>query len=268
MKRVLSASDCRIIYDEARKYLLSFNEIDSVLLDKYLDEWKGNIPASIEDLLEGMLSSVKNRQAMPNTIGDVENLRPYLYDFKPDRILDEFHNDWKQVFIKIKSEHKPKGRLDINNQRCYWAIFCKAVISASNFLARFSDVKHFNEFVEAFYLNEYTRVALPLLLEREVDGMGFALACDFLKDNGYPKFVKPDTHIKKIFKGIGLTDSDDDYEVFKDVIRFSETIGELPFRVDKMFWLVGSGNFYDDEIKIQTSRNQFINTINRRFLGI
>jgi len=153
--------------------------------------------------------------------------------------------------------------LDINNKRCYWAIFCKAVISASNFLIRFSDLKDFTKFVESFYLNENTRVALPLLLAREIEGMGFALACDFLKDNGYPEFIKPDIHIKKIFNGIGLSDSNDDYEVFKDVIRFSETIGELPFKVDKMFWLVGSGNFYIDKIKIPTMRDEFIENINR-----
>ena len=71
--------------------------------------------------------------------------------------------------------------------------------------------------------------------------MGFALACDFLKENGYPEFAKPDVHIKKIFNGLGLSDSNDDYEVFKDVIRVSELVNGLPYRVDKLFWLVGSG---------------------------
>jgi len=266
MKKVLQFSDCRKIFDEARNYLLTFPKVDNLLIDKYLDEWKSNISKSIEDLLEGMLYSVKNRQGMPNTIGNVENLKPYLCNFKPDQILAEFYGDWKQVFATIKKDYRPKGNLDINNQRCYWAIFSKAVISASNFLVRFSDVNQFNVFVKAFYLNEYTRVALPHLIEREVDGMGFALACDFLKDNGYPEFVKPDVHIKAIFNGIGLSDSNDDYEVFKDVVRFSEIIGELPFRVDKIFWLVGSGYFYDDGIRIHTNRNKFIDIVNKGIL--
>jgi hypothetical protein len=263
MKRELSYSDCMRIYGEARKYLLTFNNVKEPLLDNYLDKWTQNIPKSIEDLLERMLNSVKNRRNMSNTIGNVEDLRPYLCGFKTDQIIAEFNNDWKQVFMKIKAEYKPKGNLNIDNKRGYWVIFCKAVISASNFLARFSDLKNFTKFVESFYLNEYTRVALPLLLSREIDGMGFALACDFLKENGYPKFVKPDVHIKKIFNGIGLSNSNDDYEVFKDVIRFSETINEIPYRVDKMFWLVGSGNFYDDEIRIPTRRDKFIENINR-----
>jgi thermostable 8-oxoguanine DNA glycosylase len=111
-------------------------------------------------------------------------------------------------------------------------ILYEATISASNFLARFDNVDKFNNFVKTFYFNEYTQVALPLLLAKEIDGLGFALACDFLKDNGYPEFVKPDVHIKKIFKGIELSDSDEDYEVYKDVIRFAKEIGEIPFRVD------------------------------------
>jgi len=263
MKRELSYPDYMRIYGEARKYLLTFNNVNEPLLDKYLDKWKQNVPKSIEDLLEGMLNSVKNRRNMSNTIGNVENLRQCLCGFKPDQIIAEFNNDWKQVFTKIKTEYKPKDNLDIDNKRGYWVIFCKAVISASNFLVKFSDLKDFTKFVESFYLDAYTREALPLLLAREIHGMGFALACDFLKENGYPKFVKPDVHIKKIFNGIGLSDSNDDYEVFKDVIRFSETINEIPYRVDKMFWLVGSGNFYDDRIKIPTRRDKFIENINR-----
>jgi hypothetical protein len=260
MNRELSASSCRLIFKEARKYLLRFPQVSNTLIDKYLDEWKCNIPNSIEDLLEGVLLSVRNRQGMPNTItdNDVENLKAYLFGYNPRKIQCEFQNNWKQVFKIIESQYHPKGNLDINNERCYWAIFCKAVVSASNFLARFANMNEFNQFVEAFYLNEYTRVALPLLLEREVRGMGFALACDFLKDNGFPKFVKPDVHIKAIFNGLEISDSDDDYQVFKDVIRFSEKIGEIPFRVDKIFWLVGSGRFYDDDIKIQTNRDEFI----------
>lgn len=268
MKKELSSSDCKRIYKEARNYVLSFKGVNETLLDKYLDKWKNNAPTSIEDLLERMLNSVQNKRDMPNTIGKVENLKSYLCDFKPDQIIAEFHDDWKQVFDKIKTDYKPKSKMDINNPRSYWVIFCKAVISASNFLRKFSDLKDFTKFVELFYLNEYTRVALPLLLDREIEGMGFALACDFLKENGYPEFIKPDIHIKKIFNGIGLSDSNDDYEVFKDVIRFSQTIGELPFKVDKMFWLVGSGNFYDAEDKNlkkrdTTRRDRFIENINR-----
>ena len=88
---------------------------------------------------------------------------------------------------------------------------------------------------------------------------------DFLKENGYPEFVKPDVHIKAIFNGIGISDSNNDIQVFHDVIGFSKKIDLLPYKVDKMFWLVGSGKYYDgDEIQIQTDRDEFIESINKR----
>jgi hypothetical protein len=278
MKKQFTPSECKAIYDEARKYLLTLDKVDNALLNKYLDEWKEkkNLPKSIADLLWGILNSVKNRQGMPNTIGEVENLRPYLCEFEPHRIITEFQDDWRKVFTKIKEEYKPNGNMNMNitNERGYWVIFSKAVISASNFLARFDDVDKFDKFVKTFYFNEYTQAALPLLLEREINGLGFALACDFLKDNGYPEFVKPDVHIKKIFKGIGLSDSDKDYEVYKDVRKFAKEIGEKPFKVDKMFWLVGSGYFYDDKKRIgnkgriQTNRDKFISDVNKLFSAL
>jgi len=103
------------------------------------------------------------------------------------------------------------------------------------------------------------------LLEKEIFGLGFALACDFLKENGYPKFIKPDVHIKAIFHGVGISKSKSDYDIFKDVIRFSEDINELPYCVDKLFWLIGSGKFYLDNVRIKTNRDEFVERIKHQF---
>ncbi len=285
MKKQFARSECRAIYDEARKYLLTLDNVNDALLNKYLDEWKDkeNLPKSIEDLLLGILNSVTNRQGMRKKMGfdeqkGVEILQQCLFNFEPKRIITEFPT-YEEVFKKIKTETEfsPKGNLDITNnlnKPCYWRTFCKATISASNFLARFDDVDKFDKFVKTFYFNEYTQAALPLLLAKEIDGLGFALACDFLKDNGYPEFVKPDVHIKYIFNGIGLSDSGEDYEVYMDVRKFAKEIDEIPFQVDKMFWLVGSGYFYmpeDENIgkkgRIKTKPDKFISDVNKLFSG-
>ena len=249
----------KLIFDMARSYLLEFEDINTNMLDKHLNSWKGHKPHSPNDLLYGMLNSVQNKQGMPRAIGSIENLRQYLENFSPTQIIEKYDNDWRKLFRAIETNYTPPGRMVINNPQNFWRIFCKSAISASNFLSRFSNTKEFDRFVSQFYLNEYTRVALPLLLGREIFGFGFALACDFLKENGYPKFVKPDVHIKAIFKGIGLSQPEsDDYEVFKDVIRFSEGINVMPYEVDKLFWLVGSGNFYLDGVTIDTKRDDFV----------
>ncbi len=253
----------KFIFGAARVYLLTFEGVNNNMIDKHLNLWKEGKRDSINDLLFGVLEAVKTRQGMQNAIGEIEQLRQYLQDFSPRQIIARYDN-WKKLFRTIESNYNPPGRMAINIPQNYWRIFCKSVISASKFLSRFSNVEEFDRFVSQFYLNEYTRVALPLLLDKEIVGLGFALSCHFLKENGYPKFVKPDVHIKEIFKGIGISQSEaDDYEVFKDVVRFSESINEIPYVVDKLFWLVGSGDFYLDELRIRTKRDDFIEEVKK-----
>jgi hypothetical protein len=58
---------------------------------------------------------------------------------------------------------------------------------------------------------------------------------------------KPDVHVKEIFEGIGMCPiGSTDYEVFKAVAEVASNSGVTPYNVDKLFWLIGSWNFYDD----------------------
>jgi hypothetical protein len=96
-----------------------------------------------------------------------------------------------------------------------------------------------------FNRHESTRAALPMMLEQEVDGFGFALACDFLNELGYEGYAKPDVHLRDIFTELDLCPRNaSDYQVFKAVVRIARHVGQSPYHVDKLFWLIGSGNFY------------------------
>ena len=45
---------------------------------------------------------------------------------------------------------------------------------------------------------------MPLILAAEIEGIGYTLACDFLKELGFIEYGKPDVHVIEIFVGIGL----------------------------------------------------------------
>ncbi len=212
-----------------------------------------------------MLKSIRNKQGMPNSIGNVEDLKPFLENFNPKRVLKKYGSVWKKLFREIKKSKQINSRMKINTPQNFWVIFCKGAISAASYLTKFKSLEEFREFIDMFLLNEYTRLSLPFILANEIDGFGFALACDFLKEIGYPQFAKPDVHIIKIFTGIGISKSSKDYDVFIDVVRFSEAIGKKPYEVDKLFWLVGSGNFSLKGIKIQTNRDKFIKDMKQKY---
>lgn len=114
------------------------------------------------------------------------------------------------------------------------------------------------------YDDDQMRPFLPMLLGFEIDGFGFALSCDFLKEMGYVNFGKPDTHIKDIFIELGfLTNTAKnslkaDYLSLKLIERIAKNNGRAPYAVDKLLWLIGSGNFYLDKIEIGSKKKEFI----------
>lgn len=259
------------IYKDARSYLLSFEEISETILDRHLNDWKDHKPGNMKDLLHRMLESICNRrgEAMRNVIGNIEQLRILLKGFNPLEVVNTYNSDYKLLFKTIKQNKKTynlPGIMQLSNASSYWVQFCKSIISASRFLSRFNDLAEFNKFTENFMTNRSTRVGLPLILKEEIHGFGFALACDFLKANVSPQFVKPDTHIIDIFKGIHISRANaSNFEVFTDVVNFSEYISNIPYRVDKLFWLVGSGKFYLEPLKVRTNKGDFIEMINRKY---
>jgi len=253
----------RDIYTAAYDYLLSLDSVDERLIEEHLNRWEQGKAPDLNELYRGLLEASQNRQGMPNAIGDVDELADYLYGFSLEEVL-AIYDAWDDFFSTIEeSEYTPPGRMERDNSRNYWVQFSKSILSGARFLDRFDDIHEFNSFVESFYSSEYTRYSLPLLLGEEIHGLQFALACDFLKENGYPEFAKPDVHLKDIFLGTGLSESNDDFDIFIDIIRFADRIDELPYRVDKLFWLVGSGRFYleSPEILAPTDKQEFVDGI-------
>ena len=249
------------IIDLAKRYLLSFPEVSEDMITQHLNEWKNRIPSSIKGLFRAFLLHAQNRQGMPNSIGEIDKLSDILFGFDPVLTLKKY-GTWDVLFDAIKnSDYSPPGRMEKENKKNYWVIYTKSIISIANFLSSFKNIEEFNKFVQGFYTNAYSRLALPLLLEKEIFGFGFALACDFLKETGYPEFIKPDTHIKDIALGIGITSESSDYQIFKDVILFCQKANALPYEVDKLFWLIGSGRFYLFNVKINSSKDSFIELI-------
>ncbi|MBN1833466.1 MAG: hypothetical protein JW896_15280 [Deltaproteobacteria bacterium] len=232
-------------FNKAGDYLLSLEGVTEEMIDAHLSDWKNRKPRNISGLFRAFLLHAQNRQGMPNSIGNIDKLGFLLFDFQPRKVADSY-TSWENLFDALtESGYKPPGPLDKGNPKSYWVIYCKSIISIANFLASYQNMDEFNTFVAGFLTNEFSRLALPLLLKEELFGFGFALACDFFKEIGYTEFVKPDTHLNDIARGLGISQAQTDFGIFKDVEAYCKRIGKLPYEVDKLFWLVGSGRFYN-----------------------
>jgi len=238
------------------------------LIEKYL-YLSTPRPTTLAGLYERILESAQSANMKAGVIGGsidgVGKLGRVLCDFAPSQVLEKYPSGWEDVLDDIVTHLKPRGRVS-RTSRSIWPRYCRTVLSGARFLSGFSSAEDFYGWVDFFDEDERARPALPLLLAQEIEGIGFALACDFLKELGYENFSKPDVHVKEIFWATGLSPlGTSDYEVFKDVARVARNAGVTPYNVDKLFWLVGSGYFYEDP---QVGNRGKIGSQKKRFIEV
>jgi hypothetical protein len=241
------------------------------LIEKYLHlSTTTPRPRTLAGIYERMLESAQNANmkagVIGGSIGGVGNLRPVLCDFDPPLILEKYSAGSEDLLEDIVTQLKPRGSIN-RTPIGLWPKYCRTILSAAKFLSQFASADDFYEWVASFdKLDERARPALPMLLAYEIDGIGFALACDFLKELGYENFSKPDVHVIQIFQALGLCAlGASDYEVFKAVARVAQNVGVTPYNVDKVFWLIGSGYFYDD---LQIGKNGRIGSRKKEFINM
>ena len=199
---------------------------------------------------------------MPNVIGLQREERQDIFEqilceYNAEGILAHYNND--TLFDAFCNNFIVKNKESKSN---LWRRYSKAVISAAGFISKFKGANDFDEFVCSFSYNSLSTAALPLILEKEIFGLGFPLACDFLKELGYSRYPKPDVHIKEIFSSLEFCEYND-YETYKAVIEMADICKDTPYNVDKTFWLICSGNFYLHGINIGRNKKEFIDEVKR-----
>ena len=249
----------KILYMAAYDYLES--KIGKDALEHKLNHYRHYKVDNLYDVFWHLLSSLTNKAGMRATIGDIDPLGPFLFDFDPGKCHNHYGNNWRLLFETIHRHHKPPGPMNIKNEGSYWVIFCKAILSGAEFLSRFESFAAFDEFVNGFGFNDIAVAGLPILLEREIYGMGFPLACDWLKEMGYGNYAKPDTHTIDILHGTNVARSRGIYDVFKSLVQMARVNDELPSVVDRVLWLIGSGKYVGENEKITRQKAAFIRQI-------
>ncbi|MCI0486021.1 MAG: hypothetical protein L0229_05425 [Blastocatellia bacterium] len=269
----------RIFYNLAERYLIKLvktyllessdtsNEDALAALSKYFQP-PAKRPGSItgrNGIYRQLVHSAQDYGAGTGVIGKplggVDALEEVLFDFDPGKVIEKYRDTdhWEDLLDEIVKKVNPKGKIR-RESNSLWPRFSKSVISGAAFLKQFETAADFYGWADEFDRDEKTRLVLPEVLKREIYGFGFAIACVFLMDLGYVNFVKPDVHVKEILTALDLSSSKSDYEVFKAAVRIAGNVETTPYKVDRMCWLIGSGNFYLDKggIMIGGRRNDFI----------
>lgn len=252
----------QIVYSKAKTYILDliskyFSNPEEILKQYLIDQSKYN---TLNDANRRLVQSMSNRNMMASVIAfdkrstEIDKL---LFGYDPKQIVNNYHNG----DILLEEFVKKFPEIDVSRKWNLWQQFSDWIISWSRFMSVFKDKEEFDTFVKRFSLNIYTKASLPMLLEKEIKGFWFALACDFLKELWYRDYPKPDVHLIEIFYQTGLCVSKQPYDVYKSIIEMCEIVWEDAYTVDKIFWLIGSWRMYLHNISLGQNRDKFISLI-------
>jgi len=230
---------------------------------------RSNVPVSLQKIFLGLLGSAQNANMKASVIGGslaggVESLGKVLFDFDPAKVIATYGDDAEKLLEEIIRTLQPGGKI-LRNPRSIWPKYSRTILSAAAFLSQFKSGKDFNGWANHFYADSRSQAALPLVLGTEIEGIGYPLACDFLKELGYVDYGKPDVHIMDIFIGVGLCpERASPYHFQKVISRIADAAEVSAYAVDKLFWLICSGRFYNHpELKsIGRKKAKFISEFN------
>jgi hypothetical protein len=240
----------RKAYELARDFLLTIPGVTEIIIEKYqnLSSFRPK-PSTKNELYRHLLESAQNAnmkaKVVGGAIGGVDSLALISNNFDPEYVLKTYATKWSML-DQIVQTLNPHGKIR-RTQRSIWPRYCQTIFSAAEFIDQFDSADDFFEWVDYFDRDDRSRACLPMLLDHEIEGFGFALSCNFLKELGYVNYPKPDVHLRDIFTALALCDEGiDDYKLYKAIIRVARNAKVTPYALDKIFWLIGSGNFYAD----------------------
>ena len=264
------------IYDDAKQFFLEKipSEQREEILQSYLERPDASAePVDMPELFERLLRSAQNANmkvaVIGKSVGNVHNFGKVLFDFDVAKTLEEYSGKPAKLLSDIEKKLKPRGEIR-KEPKSIWPLYCKTILSAASFLSQFKSGEDFYQWINLFYENKQAMPALPLIIAKEVDGLGYPLACDFLKELGFIEYGKPDVHIIKIFSGIGLCDKKQGpYMIQKIIVKIADAANVSPYNVDKLFWLIGSGNLYNHKFlgkdgKIGKFRQEYIDHVTEK----
>lgn len=198
--------------------------------------------SSLNDIFERMALSLQNYQAMPNIIKfekRIKEMKVILFDFNVDKILRNYNE--VSLYAEFCNKFPVANKEKKNNS---WLKYTRGIISGAKYLSKFNDHLEFDKYAKSFFSNKEMLLELPNKIKDEIYGLGFALSCDFLKELGYTSYPKPDVHLMDVFVSLGLSERNP-LDNYKKIIEMSEVVNRTPYEVDKVFWLICSGKYYE-----------------------
>ncbi len=259
----------RTFYSRLWEYLLSQEGVSKTIIQQHLKPERGK-NATLDEIYHRLCISAQNRQmsnrVIGGSIGGIDNMSGILHKFNPKLVAQKYgFEDSTKLFTTINKKLKPNGKMRDNNNGI-WSKYCTTIIQGAHFFNQFEHSRDFYKWANYLSKDYRSLTALPLYISSQIDGIGFALACDFLKEIGFLQYGKPDVHIKKILLGAGFLSTNSkkhDHESLSVMSAIAKANETTAYNVDRLLWLIGSGVFWKSNLKIGRHADSFLKYINK-----
>lgn len=261
------------LYSSAFEFLLMQQNVTREMLDKHLVP-ECDKPNDLNAVFRQVCETAQNRQMSSKVVGGsingIQTLSGILCGFDPHLVALKYLDiESRRLLSEIVEVLNPSGQIR-QTSRSLWPQFCKSVIDGANFLSKFSNSQEFYTWIGKFSIDPEYKLLVPIFISNEISGFGIPLACDLLKELGFTEFGKPDVHLRKLFESVHFI-PDHDFSGLKADIKILQVIDRIaiannttPYAVDKLFWLIGSGNFYLSQQKIGRKRKAFLEFLKKK----
>ena len=240
-----------ILYNTAYEMLLTMKP-RSISKEELQDYFVGDScnPVTLRDVFIAFIKAAQDYSRMPNVIkfdkrkeviGNI--LHDFDYRYASTLTAETLYKMFSQEFSGITETS--------------WMLWSNAVIDSAKYISKFKTFERFNEYVT----KTSDLKTVPLSMSSQIRGMGFAIASLSLKELGYLDYVKPDVHLIDICVGLDIS-SKNPLDVFDAMIEIAKDNAITPYKLDKVLWLVCSGNFYKHDIKVGGRKSELIAKVN------
>ncbi|HIJ56418.1 MAG TPA: hypothetical protein HPQ03_09870 [Deltaproteobacteria bacterium] len=234
------AASLNVAMDLIREHLgeTAFKELTKVPKLKRVRSMSG-----LFRLVVGILAEAK---AVRENVQDVEVLAKPLFDFNP-----------KKVAACGEKLERRLGKMVPGWPSEGMEPFVHGVVEGARTLVACKTASGFHAFVEEFYVHKDCMIAgsLPLVLEKEIPGIGLAGACRFLNQAGHPVFFIVESKVRTLLFDSGLTESRGLYDCFFAVLEMSDQGDLHPHEVHAILSALAENNLqalYLEKLATQT----------------
>lgn len=260
---MMSEADKVKLYETLYKDLVSLASVAGVTeddLQKYFAP--KNDPA--KNNLYRLCVSLQNSGVMRNSIkfndkGYEENIKTVLCGFDAGTAANKYAK-WEDIYNAIIdtgiSDNGSREKRETN-----WGKYCRGLYGGLNFLINKNGENEINKLVTTTELTD-ENIGKVRKISEEIHGLGFALTCDWLKECGCAWLAKPDVHIKEVVKHLTGKNTVKDKDVLQEMFLWTDAVNNskdkngsvdpnlTAYKLDKIIWLLCTGEFYLDNKRI------------------